>query len=230
MIKKIKAVVKKIVFQIVPSLHSTYTPASYSQAGEDAVIRFLFADFGKSNISYLDLGTNCPDVENNTFLFYTRGCRGVCVEADSTLISKIKKVRPEDKVINAGVSVSTQHEADFYVFDAPTLNTFDKSEADFRTSLGIHKVINVVKVPLININDLIKNNFINYPDLLSIDIEGLDLVPLPVICIETCKFSETHIRPKDKEIIEFMLAKGYEIYADTYINTIFVNQKWFNKQ
>ncbi|MBK8609148.1 MAG: hypothetical protein IPL84_04185 [Chitinophagaceae bacterium] len=44
-------------------------PPSYSQAGEDAVIKFLFNDFGKRKIEYLDLGTNLPDHYNNTYLF-----------------------------------------------------------------------------------------------------------------------------------------------------------------
>ncbi len=37
------------------------------------------------------------------------------------------------------------------------------------------------------------------------------------------------MRPKDYKIFEFMNAKGYVVYADTYINTIFVNKAWFNQ-
>ena len=76
--------------------------------------------------------------------------------------------------------------------------------------------------------------------MLSLDIEGLDLevlksldfekYPIPVICVETCTYSENHIRPKDKTILEFVMSKGYEVYADTYINTIFVNKAWFYKK
>jgi len=51
--------------------------------------------------------------------------------------------------------------------------------------------------------------------------------PIPVICVESCDYSETHIKPKDNQIIEFLTSIGYEVYADTYINTIFVNRKWF---
>lgn len=232
MMQKIKNGIKKIVYKIIPPPQS-----SYSQAGEDAVIRFLFNDFGLKQIKYLDLGTNIPDYGNNTYLFYKNSSRGVCVEADSSLMNKIRSVRPEDKVINAGVSVSEEKEADFYIFDEPSINTFDKEEAEYRSSFGNYKIVKVVKVPLIGINDLIKNNFDTYPDLLSIDIEGLDLdvlksldytkYPLPVICVESCTYSENHIRPKDPTIAEFMITKGYEVYADTYINTIFVNKKWF---
>ena len=72
---------------------------------------------------------------------------------------------------------------------------------------------------------------------LSIDIEGLDLAvlrtldferyPIPIVCVETCRYSEDHVRPRDHSIAEFMATKGYEAYADTYINTIFVRKTWF---
>lgn len=237
MMQKIKNGIKKIVYSIIPP---PYIPPSYSQAGEDAILRFLFNDFGKKKIQYLDIGTNSPDYGNNTYLFYRNGSRGVCIEADISLIDKIKAVRQGDKVINAGVSFSEEKEADFYIFDVAAINTFDKKEAEYRSSFGNYKIVKVVKVPLININDLIKNNFSTHPDLLSIDIEGLDFAvlqsldyasyPIPVICVETCTYSENHIRPKDRSIAEFMVTKGYEVYADTYINTIFVNKKWFYNQ
>jgi len=234
MIRRHKSFIEKAIDRTTEPLLSR---SSYSQAGEDAILRFLFHDFGKTFISYLDLGTNQPKADNNTFLFYRKGGQGVCVEADMSLIPKIKKARPKDKIINAGVSVTEDKEADFYIFDIPGINTFNKEEAEQRNNSGNHKIVKVIKVPLVNINDLIKNNFDGYPDLLSIDIEGLDLAvlqsldfdrfPIPVICAETCVYSENHIRPKDHSIAEFMITKGYEIYADTYINTIFVNKSWF---
>jgi FkbM family methyltransferase len=232
--QRLKDYIKKIIHNIVPP---PYVPASYAQAGEDVIMNFLFIDYGIKSIRYLDIGTNNPSVDNNTYLFYKNGGTGICIEADQTLIKNIRSVRPKDKVINAGVSVSNEKEADFYLFKGSSLNTFDKKEAEYRESFGKHQISNIVKVPLVNINDLIKNNFDTYPDLISLDIEGLDLevlqslnlneFPIPVICVETCTYSENHIRPKNHSIAEFMLKNGYEIYADTYINTIFVNKKWF---
>jgi FkbM family methyltransferase len=215
-----------------------YKNTSYAQAGEDVILQFLFNDIRKGKtITYLDLGTNIPDYGNNTYWFYRRHSRGVCVEADPTLIKEIKRVRPKDKIINAGVTVSDEKEADFYIFDTSSISTFNKNEAEKRSSSGENKIVKIAKVPLININNLIGQNFSPFPDLISIDIEGLDLVvlksldfekfPIPVLCVETCAYSETHIRPKDLSIANFLLSKGYEVYADSYINTIFVNRKWF---
>ncbi len=197
----------------------------------------MFGDKNITRISYLDVGTNVPDVDNNTYLFYCGGSRGVCVEANPTLIAQIREVRPKDTVLNVGVSVGEATEADFYVFDCNGISTFDKSEADKRLASGRFRLSQVTKVPLVNINVILRDYFDRCPDLLSLDIEGLDLAVLkdldfqtysiPVVCVETCASNENHVRPKDAAIAAFMASRGYAIYADTYINTIFVRKAWF---
>ncbi len=237
MIQKLKDFIRKVVFKFIAP---PFVPPTFSQAGEDVIVRFLFYDYGVSKIEYLDLGAHAPVYSSNTYLFYREGFRGVCVEADKSLIPAFYKERPEDKILHAGVSVSKDKEADFYIFDIPGINTFDKEEAELRMVSGKFKLVSVDKVPLLSINDIIKDNFSEYPHYLTMDIEGLDLAvlmsldfqkfPIPVICVETCAYSENHIRPKVRDIIDFMLRNNYEVYADTYINTIFVNKKWFYKE
>jgi FkbM family methyltransferase len=230
----LKGLVKKGIYALVPPPR---VPASYSQAGEDAVLRFLFAEKKHERISYLDVGTNAADTGNNTYLFYCSGSNGVCVEADKTLVPHIAQVRPRDTILNVGVSPDEGGEAEFYVFDHKGINTFDKSEANKRAASGHFRLVEVAKVRLVNINSILREQFVRCPDLLSLDIEGLDLpvlksldfekYPIPVICAETCAYSENHIRPKDTAIADFLRSKGYEIYADTHINTIFVRSAWF---
>lgn len=235
----VKRAAKKILRFLRPSADIRYQYNTYSQAGEDAVLSYLFHEKKLSKISYLDLGTNIPDWGNNTYLFYSRGSRGVCVEADLTLISRITKHRPEDTILHLGVNILSEDEteASFYVFSEPSLNTFDEKEAANRESFGTYKVIRTDRVRLITLPKIIDQYCKQIPDLLSIDIEGLDLpvlksldfskYPIPVICAETCAYSETHVRAKNKEIIDFMTQKGYFVYADTYINTIFVRTDWY---
>ena len=69
------------------------------------------------------------------------------------------------------------------------------------------------------------------PNLVSIDVEGLDLQIAKTIdfgkfspeafCIETLWFAEGNKETRNHEMISFFLQQGYFIYADTYINTIF---------
>jgi FkbM family methyltransferase len=234
MLAALKHLIRRATYAVIPP---PQVPASYSQAGEDAVLRFLFGDKGLRHISYLDVGTNIPDFTNNTYLFYLSGSSGVCVEADRTLIPHIQKVRPRDTVLNVGVSTDEATNGDFYIFDIKGISTFDKAEAEQRAASGHFKLREIVKVKLMDINSILHENFARRPDLLSIDIEGLDLAVLktldferyriPVVCVETCRYSENHVRPKDPAIGEFLGTKGYEVYADTYINTIFVDKAWF---
>jgi len=236
MIEVIKKGIKKVIFTFIkPPLE--YVKNSYAQAGEDVIMQFLFYGKHIKHPSYLELGVYLPDSHNNTYLFYRNGSRGVCVEADETLIDNIKAVRKEDTVLNVGVGFSDDAYADFYIFNDAALNTFNKEEAEFRERHGTHKIEKVAKVQIKSINSILRENFPNYPHILSIDIEGLDLevlktldftsFPIPVICVETCIYSENHIKPKNTDIAHFMISKGYFMYADTYINTIFVKQDWF---
>lgn len=239
MIRKIKNLIKKIIFTFIkPQVKIKQIYNSYAQAGEDRILMFLFSSMGIKNPSYLEIGAYHSANLSNTYLFYQNGSRGVCVEADKTLIPELKEHRKNDKILNIGIGIDEDTEKTFYIFSEKGLNTFDKEEAEYRASFGTFKIEETTKVKIQTINKVLSENFKEIPTLLLIDIEGLDLAvlqsldilkfPIPVICVETCKYSENHIKPKDTEIIDFMISKNYFIYADTYINTIFVNKKWFN--
>jgi FkbM family methyltransferase len=228
--------------KLINYLIQKYNPAviSYSQAGEDSILNFLFRDVKISRPKYLDIGANLPDIGNNTYKFYLKGSQGVLVEADATLLPEIRKKRPKDIILNYGISDKNNEYLDFYIFDVNGLNTFNKDEAFLREKTGICKITKVVKVQMKSINEIIGKYFDTFPDLLSLDIEGMDLqvlksldynrYPIPVICVETCQYSENNIRPKNNHIFEYLGSKGYTVYADTYINSIFVLDNWFKEK
>ena len=63
-------------------------------------------------------------------------------------------------------------------------------------------------------------------------IEGIDIMlSYPkVICIETMSFSKNGKGKKNTLLIEFIKQKGYILYADTNINSIFVKKElWVNR-
>jgi FkbM family methyltransferase len=232
--------IKSELHNILVSLSFGLEFKSFSQAGEDTIIRSLLKTYPLklNEVSYLDIGARHPTVGSNTFLFYCYGSKGVCVDADKTFISLIHKQRPRDKVLNVGIANGVEKTGTLYFMEGGG-STFDKTEAEHRLEYGTAKIIDTLEVPLFHINELIEKNFDSFPVFLSIDIEGLDLsvlksldfdtYPIPIICAETCIYSESHIRPKDTSIEDFLISTGYEIYADTYINTIFVNKKWLHK-
>ncbi len=211
---------------------------TYAQAGEDAIAHYFFITHGIDSPTYLDIGTNKPIYGNNTFLFYKRGNKGVCIEADPVLYKDIVLVRKRDVCINAAVTFDDKTVANFYIFDERAYNTLSKEEAESRQDNANVKIKEIISVPLININQVIETYFNGTaPDFITIDVEGVDFEILKsfnfnkyrpsLFCVETISFSEDNTESKLHHINEYMLSKGYVVYADTHINTLFVDKKYY---
>src|SRR5688572_17355247 len=85
---------------------SEYRKISYSQSGEDLIIKYIFDNLGISQPSYFDIGAHHPFFLSNTALFYSLGCRGINVEPDPSLFTPFKDKRKEDINLNIGISSS----------------------------------------------------------------------------------------------------------------------------
>jgi len=208
---------------------------SYAQCGEDLIVRHLLLEvLGRTEVRYLDIGAHHPWILSNTALFYKMGFRGVCVEADARQFDHLRRERSRDVCLNVGIGLGEEKEADFYVLSSPTLNTFSREEADRCVAEG-HRLERVVRVPLLSVHDVFAAHFPRPPEFVNIDVEGLDEAILRSIDLQACRpavFSietVTHARDrsqwrKRQPILEFMAEQGYFAYADTFINTIFVDR------
>jgi FkbM family methyltransferase len=230
--------VKNILKKILGRTLFKHIRASYSQSGEDIIISDLFHRLGIPNPTYLDIGANDPVSLSNTYRLYARGSKGVCLEPNPVLFEKLKTKRTRDTCIHAGVAFDEQREADFYIFPEKFhgLNTFSKADADFweqtgNKEIGKPRVEKIIRMPLLPVNDVMEKYFSPHPNFISIDVEGLDLqiaktinfekYKPEVFCIETLGFVKDNKEVKNTELTRFFTDKGYFIYADTYINTIF---------
>lgn len=213
---------------------------SYSQCGEDLIIKHIFDYLGKKNIFYIDIGTNHPKFFNNTYLFYKKGGNGICVEPDPTLFNKIKCTRKRDICLNVGISDNNSKKVlPFYMMSENTLNTFSENRAKELENKNI-KIKEIREINILNINDLfdiyIKEN--KKIDLFSLDIEGLDFDILKnidfdkyrplIICVETVDYVGVGLGSKDFKFKDFLNTKEYVLYADTHINSIFVDKRVIN--
>lgn len=232
-------------YRLVPKLRlfgrnlSKNQKISYAQCGEDLILQQLFTVLGIADVVYLDVGAHHPTYLSNTYFFYDSGGHGVCVEPDPALFAEFAKQRPRDVNVNCGVGIASGA-ADFYIMSTSTLNTFSKVEAERYQSYGMQRIVKTIKVELKTINEIIAKNFKKCPNLVSLDIEGMDFLILQnfdfekyrpeVFCLETLTYTENKSERKLTEIIDLMHANGYMTYADTYINTIFVeNLAWKNR-
>lgn len=207
---------------------------SFSQCGEDLVVAFTLGYLGCGpHITYLDVGANDPVKFNNTYYFYRHGHHGVLVEPNRSLCARLRERRKQDTVLEAGIGVTAAREADYYVMTFDGLNTFSKEEAEHqvRSNPGKVAIEEVIKMPLLDINDVMREHFQGAPTFLSIDTEGLDLAILQsldfgrfrpkVICAETLISSTKKVRP---EIAAFLETKDYVARGGSFVNTIFVDR------
>lgn len=216
---------------------------SYSQSAEDLIVRYFLRHVmnHSGNINYLDIGANHPTKLSNTFLFYkenTPNGGGVLIEPDDFMCKRLRNIRPNDTVLNVGVaSNELEEEIDFYVFNHSALSTCSKSEKDHYLNLG-YSLIDVKTVKTVNINSLIQNHFESSGlDILSIDVEGLDfqilnslhleLVRPKVIIVETIRHDSRKQLKKNDQIEVLLRNVDYSVYADTFINTIFIDNKYW---
>jgi FkbM family methyltransferase len=210
---------------------------SFAQQGEDLILYNLLRHaMGIENPTYIDIGAGDPVLSNNTYALYLTGSRGVLVEPNPTLVASLKSVRPGDVVVNAGVGVKDSSEADYYIIrDQWPLNTFSPEDVAYiRKRHKDDPVEKVIKMPLIQINRLLAEHFTTAPDLMSIDIEGMDLDVLnsmdfqahrpAAICAETKKPWESH---EESGIAKLLRARGYVACAGSLYNTIFGDRQRF---
>lgn len=204
---------------------------SYSQCGEDLIIRHIFDALKIKNPSFIDVGAHHPFYMSNTATFYLSGSSGINIEPDPVLFERFKVERQRDINLNIGIS-EIESESDFYIISTPTLNTFSKEIAYSYENEG-YKVVDVKKIKTLSIQQIIERHCNGkFPEFLSLDAEGVDELILKsidfemnapiVICIETISFSNTGHGQKNTEIIHYLESKGYLLYADTNINSIFV--------
>jgi FkbM family methyltransferase len=207
---------------------------SFSQQGEDLIFyNLLHYDLKIDNPSYLDIGAADPILSSNTFLLYWAGSRGVLVEPNPTYVRKLRAVRPRDVVLPVGIGVDAADSADYYVIrDQPPLNTFSPEVVEkLKQREGPDIVERVLRMPLVSVNQVIDEHFGTAPDLLSIDIEGMDLAVLgtldfrrhrpAVICAETKSPADTH---DSTGVARLLRARGYVACAGSLYNTIFVDR------
>ena len=234
--KAIKCLLKKLGLKVVPLEYEVRKYDSFSQEGEDRIVKTLLESehIIKDDVTYLDIGCNDPIILNNTFLlnqsFFVK--KGVLVEPNTELSKKIAKARPNDIVINKGVGI-VAGELSYYDFgDNHVLNTCSDEEKDFIIKQGF-RLVNTTKIQIVPINDLLHEYFPDGRlDFLSIDIEGqdeeivktidYDFIRPAIICIETAIYGGGK-NDDMSELIKFFRSKGYYLTADTSLNSIFID-------
>lgn len=212
-----------------------YVLKSYSQEGEDMILRRLFE---KQPIGfYVDVGAHHPKRFSNTFFFYKKGWRGINIDAMPNSMKIFNKMRPRDINIEKPVSDKKQI-LTYYAFNESALNGFSKELSEERDGKGSYFIEFTKDIETSTLEEILENNLPKNQqiDFLSIDVEGLDFRVLKsnnfdmyrpkVILIEIFGCSLVDI--EDSEITKYLVHHKYSIHSKS-INTVFFISDEFDK-
>lgn len=210
----------------------TFGGSTFAQHGEDLIVLNIFSLLGIAKPSYLDVGAHHPIHCSNTALMHLRGSRGINVEANPNLIRAFHWHRPGDTTVNVGVGPKRGTLNFHFIDDWSGRNTFNRDVADeFVRSNPSLRICEVRPIPVVTLNDIVAQYAGGeFPDFLSLDVEGLDFDILKnslfesskpvVICVEACFGSESD---DSTRLIALLTGCGYALFMRTIANLIFVH-------
>ena len=215
-----------------PSLYGTYNGlkkrsfvATYSQFSEDLVVRaYLPERFG----IYVDVGGGHPVIGSNTYLFSKRGFSGIVIEPISKFGMEFSR-RSSVKIIPT-ICSDTKTGIDFFEFEESFVSTTSRTLAETIIASGGKLVSQRILFP-VALRDLGLMCTSDYPSLLDIDVEGVDLIVLNsndwdkfrprVVLVES--FSGNRI-----QIIELLESIGYALVETCDLTLVFVSTAYLS--
>ncbi len=186
---------------------------SYAQSGEDMI---AWTEVNSSQMTdgrlqmknamrggvYVDVGAYHPKLFSNTYLFYKKGWRGICVEPNPEMKGLFHLARPRDLFLNMGVGEEKSQKVknsknqnnvftgssiakagvggnfmEYFQFEDGAANTFSASQAKKNQEEARRKLVRTTKIPVRSLKWILDKNLPRGQkiDLMSVDVEGMDL-------------------------------------------------------
>jgi FkbM family methyltransferase len=209
-------------------LYDLFGKRSYAQSGEDLIAWGELG--GRKRGYYIDVGAYHPKVFSNTYLFYKKGWRGICIDPNPKMEELFRKARPGDEFLNMGVGESKKVR-EYFEFEDGASNTFSPEQAKKnqeeagRKPVGT-RMVAIMPLKMIFEKYLPKGRKI---DLLSVDAEGMDQEvlksndwkkyrPEMIVC-EDLEFDYKNW--KKSGVTGYLDSLGYDLIAKTPYSLIF---------
>ncbi len=207
----------------------TYFVKSYSQEGEDMILRRIFEN--RKNGFYVDIGAHHPKRFSNTYYFYQKGWTGINIDAMPGSMTLFNKIRPRDINIEKPIS-DKKEKLVYYSFNEPALNSFSKSYSEEMVQLPAYYIKEVIELETATLESVLdaympQNQSI---DFLSVDVECWDLKVLQSNSFEKYKPTailvevlESSLVDIEKNMISLYLKElNYSVYAKAVNTVIFL--------
>ena len=202
----------------------------YSQDGQDLLVSaILFDKLEKSsNKLVIDIGANHPTkFSNSYFLEKYFGCKTLAIDPLLEFEELWKKYRPNAEFI----SVALGSKDDFININIPLAGDNMLSSLDGGFMKDIHKgQIEVRKIRVMTLQEILEVRKITEVLLMSIDVEGFELEVLRGIDFDKVRFSVIICENNSGRIFgsnairEHIIQKGYVYYARVgWLDDVFVS-------
>jgi FkbM family methyltransferase len=197
---------------------------SYSQYAEDLIIQSFFSR-KLNNGRYVDVGCHHPRRGSNTYGLYRKGWSGILIDLEKTKVLANQLSRRRDKVMLAAVS-DTEEWMEIFSDKAYSTNTSIRKNQISNNEQSIGHIKTQTLTNILN-----EQNFQKKFELLSIDVEGVDLQVLKgldlkfyqpqIICIENWNSKDGVLAILNSEIHQYLNDQSYELMAFSGLSTIY---------
>ena len=201
---------------------------TYSQEGEDRILARLLE--GAPVGFYVDVGAHAPFRFSNTACLYQAGWRGIAIDARPGFAESHRRARPRDVAMEIGIA-GTAQELEYFIFNDNALNTFSAERAAMLEQTTTYRVIRKQSISCLPLSTVLDRSLprVTIFDLLSIDVEGLDLEVLqssdwtrfrPLLVVAEDLSINTLEDVTASPIAMYMRTQGYTAIAKT-VNSVF---------
>jgi FkbM family methyltransferase len=207
-------------------LFDMYAIKSYSQEGEDMVLRRIFER--QATGFYVDVGAHHPLRFSNTNHFYRRGWRGVNIDATPGVKAAFERARPRDTTVEAAISRDGR-ELTLRQYSEGAINTLAEGE-ETPTAQSGYTLLKETKLKTRRLADVLREAVPagQVIDFMSVDVEGMDLEVLegndwrtyrPKYLLVEC-FGVPLSGVEGSPVGAFLRSQGYELFAKC-VHTVF---------
>lgn len=204
----------------------------HSQSSEDQIAHESYFST-KTRGVYLELGALDGEFISNTLFFERRGWRGVLIEANPLLFSKLIHKRPESVGVNAAVCshAGTVH----FISKSFVGGIWEFMSEEFRKTY--HRTVkqeDLQPIKCLPLGSLLRWLDVRHIDFFSLDVEGAELEVL-----RTFDFKHTSVdvivveadnsnKEKDQAVRELLTAEGFRVTSrgrnDWFVSAEFAKQ------
>lgn len=198
---------------------------SFSQGGGDDIQLKKLIKSDSPGV-YVDIGCWHPVKASNSYYFYLRGWKGICIDPNPDLKLLFNQYRPKDNFINCAIGLGDEKLTYYQLNDScSAMNTLNYDY--IRKNNMENQIKSVVDVPVYNLKNILERNISEGDrlDFFDIDVEGFDLEVLKsndwmryrpkVILIETDLSIQNDI---DSEIVKYLESVDYIFVAKSVIS------------